>query len=56
MQLMYIRHPKYGYLYDFVRDTKETIPDVLEKKEKRHEYYSNDNNVFLMQERVRDTN
>jgi len=55
MQLMYIWHPKYGYLYDFIRDTKEIIPDVLEKKEKRHKYYFNDNNLSLMQEAVRVT-
>lgn len=55
MHLMYIWHPKYGYLYDFVRDAKEIIPDVLEKKEKKHEYYSNDNNLSIMQEAVRDT-
>ena len=55
MELMYIWHPKYGYIYDFIRDQKEIIPDVLEKKEKRHEYYSNDNNLSLMQETVRIT-
>ena len=47
MELMYIWHPKYGYLYDFIRDSKETIPDVLEKKEERHQSISNTNMSFV---------
>jgi hypothetical protein len=55
MHLMYIWHPKHGYLYDFIRDQKEIIPDVLEKKEKRHEYYTDDNHLSVLQETVRNT-
>lgn len=55
MRLMYIWHPKYGYLYDFIRDAKEIIPDVLEKKEEKYECYTNDNNLPILQEAVRDT-
>ena len=55
MELMYIWHPEYGYLYDFIRDSKEIIPDVLEKKEEKREYYTNDNNLLFMQEAVRNT-
>jgi len=55
MELMYIWHPKYGYLYDFTRDQKEIIPDVLEKKENTKSQYSNDTNLPILQEAVRNT-
>lgn len=55
MHLMYIWHPKYGYLYDFVRDAKEIISDVLEKKEQKYQYSDNNNNLLILQERIRNT-
>lgn len=56
MELMYIWHPEYGYLYDFTRDSEEIIPDVLEKKENTTPQYSNDTNLPILQEAVRNTN
>lgn len=54
MELVYIWHPKYGYLYDVVRDSRELIPDVLEKKEQKYQYH-HDNHLPLLQETVRNT-
>lgn len=55
MELMYIWHPKYGYLYDFTRDQKEIIQDVLEKEENAKSHCLNDTNLPFLQEAVRDT-
>lgn len=54
MELAFIWHPKYGYLYDFIRDAQELIPDVLEKKEQKYQY-NDHNHLPLLQEAVRNT-
>lgn len=54
MELAFIWHPKYGYLYDFIRDTKESIPDVLAKKEQDYQCHK-DNHLSLLPETVGST-
>ena len=55
MELMYIWHPKHGYIYDFIRDQKEIIQDVLEEKENTKPQHTNNTNLPILQEAVRNT-